>query len=97
VFDRGGEQGKHSVRQVLSTEVHSALKNLMRPEVGWEFEDTGNHVRKWITNMVGSASGISHYFLSPFSLLIVLIMQTLVGGVRRVYHQTQARKEPKLK
>ncbi|KIM88756.1 hypothetical protein PILCRDRAFT_813733 [Piloderma croceum F 1598] len=59
VFDRGGDEGKTSVRKVFSTDVHSTLKNLMRPEVPWAFEDTGNHVRKWITNMGGGTNEVS--------------------------------------
>jgi hypothetical protein len=63
-------KGKHPSDRFFSTDVHSALKNLMGQEVLWAFEDTGNHVRKWITNTGGSTNGMNHlnYGYLPFSL-----------------------------
>ena len=48
IFERGDVAGKQAVSNSLTPEVRLALQDLMRPEIGWELDETGKSVRKWV-------------------------------------------------
>src|SRR5271170_4316319 len=63
VFRFGGERGRQAVCQAITPEVRAIFQYLVKQDVPWPTEDIGNHVRKWIAEMLNAAKGTVLYFL----------------------------------